>query len=129
MPTECQATDSESSSRAFVDVWMVYSNKANKSNYPDRIKILSIATDDTTNGFYIRLPDNASANILIITNKCTAVITRISDGKATVSPIVGEFVAVGVDMQNIFLRTEEYVRATFYIDCPSNVNISTYKRP
>ena len=60
---------------------------------------------------------------------CTAVITRISDGRIAVSSIVGKFLDVAVDGVNAYLKVGTYERATLLIDCQSDVFVETYKSP
>lgn len=104
-------------------------NKASKENYPNRFKLLSIATDNKTNGFVLTVDETSSFNILMITDLCTAIITRISNGEITVTPIVGKFTATYKTTTKINLRLATYVRATFLIDCEKGVTVETYTSP
>ena len=92
-----------------------------------RVRLVSIATDNSTVGFKLDYPSGGSFTILYTDSAHrVASITKSTNQVPTNSDINSSFASTSFSSTTTYLRVGNYCRGTFLIDTASTLTITTY---
>lgn len=107
------------------------SQKANVSKYPNTNKILSVATDGSTVGFWIQYPSTGAFSILYADIYGRIAHIYRSSGNGNLHMVNGTFNGSSLDATETFLNVGNWVRAQMIITASDgtldNIQVSTYQ--
>lgn len=107
------------------------SQKANVSKYPNTNKILSVATDGSSVGFWIQYPSTGAFSVLYADIYGRVAHVYRSSGNASLHMVNGTFNSSSLDASETFLNVGNWVRAQMIITASDgtldNIQVSTYQ--
>lgn len=87
----------------------------NRIGAENKIRIISVATDNTTVGFRLRYASGSAFQALYFDGTRIALITKTGNRVSSVVEAVGTFASKTCELENTDLRVDAWVRAAFII--------------